>query len=247
MKKIIILIMSTIFVFGCNIVSNPCNKINEETLKDEFKKAFHIDFEKVLEKNEVKGTNLCQIVIEKGGNFGVFYAAPDNKTFFIGGDIYREGKFLTRLTLDRIQEKKFEAYKEEIEKVVAFSFKPEGASKYIYMITDPDCPFCEKAKSSVREWANSRKIEVKVILFPLQQIHPQAREKTIRGICSGMTYEDYLNSKWEGKSCDRGLEKINKTVELMRKISVDGTPTFISYNGKRMVGFSEEGLNRIIE
>lgn len=247
MKKIIFSFFLIISIVSCNITSNPCTKINEETLKKELKQAFKVEFDKILEKNHVKGTNLCQIVIEMAGNFGIFYVAPDNKTFFIGGDIYRDGEFLTRVALNRIQEKSFAEFKNEIEKVVAFSYKPEGASKYIYMITDPDCPFCEKAKVLVKNWADSRKIEVKVILFPLEQIHPQAKEKSIKGICSDMSYNDYLNSKWDGKSCEGGLKKINDTIELMKKMSVNGTPTFISYNGKRMVGFTEEGLDKIIE
>ncbi len=247
MKKFIVLIFCLIFMVSCNMSPNPCTKINEETIKNELKQAFKADFDKILEKNDVKGTNLCQIVIEKAGNFGIFYVAPDNKTFFIGGDVYKEGEFLTKAALNRIQEKSFSDFKNEIEKVVAFSFKPEGAKKYVYMITDPDCPFCEKAKVLVKEWADSRKIEVKVILLPLEQLHPQAKEKSIKGICSDMSYNDYLNSKWDGKSCESGLKKINDTIELMKKMAVNGTPTFISYNGKRMVGFTKEGLDKIIE
>jgi thiol:disulfide interchange protein DsbC len=33
----------------------------------------------------------------------------------------------------------------------------------------------------------------------------------------------------------------------MQKIGINGTPSFISYNGKRFVGFSPEGLDSIIQ
>lgn len=247
MKRLIILIFCIFFLVSCNMVSNPCTKIKEETLKNELKQAFNVYFDKILEKNEIKGTNLCQIVIETAGNFGIFYVASDSKTFFIGGDVYKDGVLMGKATLNRMQEKSFSEFKSEIEKVVAFSFKPEGAKNHIYMITDPDCPFCEKAKVLVKDWANTRKIEVKVILFPLEQIHPQAKDKIIRGICSNMNYNDYLNSKWDGKICEDGSKKISESITLMKKMAVNGTPTFISYNGKRFVGFSPEGLDKIIE
>lgn len=246
MKKFIILIFCSIFIFSCNMASNPCTKIKEKDIKNELKQAFKADFDKILEKNEIKGTNLCQIVIEKAGNFGIFYVASDSKTFFIG-DVYKDGVLLGKVALSRMQEKSFADFKNEIENVVAFSFKPEGAKNYIYMITDPDCPFCEKAKMLVKDWADSRKIEVKVILFPLEQLHSQAKDKSVKGICSGMNYNDYLNSKWDGKICENGSKKINETIALMKKMAVNGTPTFISYSGKRFVGFSQEGLDKIIE
>jgi|YNPMSStandDraft_2_1061718.scaffolds.fasta_scaffold02609_3 thiol:disulfide interchange protein DsbC len=246
MKKFI-LILSIFFLISCNITSNPCTKIKEDDLKNQLKKAFNVEFDKILEKNDVKGTNLCQVVLEMGGNFGILYVSPDIKTFFIGGDIYKDGVFLSKTTLNKIQEKNFEEYKNNIEKVVAFSYKPEGAQKFIYMVTDPDCPFCEKSKELVKQWAEARKVEVKVILFPLERLHPQAKEKSVKGICSGMQFKDYLNSNWSGKVCDEGLKKIEDSIVLMQKIGINGTPSFISYNGKRFVGFSPEGLDSIIQ
>jgi thiol:disulfide interchange protein DsbC len=229
------------------MAGNPCIKIKEEKLKLELQKAFNASFDKILEKNEIKGTNICQIIVEQAGNFGVLYVSSDSKTFFVGGEVYKDGVFLSKAALTKIYERVFLDFKHEIEKIVAFSYKPEGTKKYIYMITDPDCSFCEKAKGLVKDWADARKVEVKVILFPLEKIHPQAKDKSVRGICSGMNYNDYLNSKWDGKLCEEGSKKINDTIALMKKIAVNGTPTFISYNGKRFIGFSQEGLDKIIE
>lgn len=246
MKKLFFMSLTLLFVLSCNMTSNPCSKIKEADLKSELKRAFNLDIEKIFEKNEVKGTNLCQIVVQNRGNFGILYAAPDSKTFFIGGDVYREGELLGKVTLNRIHENNFSQFKEEIEKVVAFSYKPEGAQKYVYMITDPDCPFCERSKEQVKQWADMRKVEVKVILFPLERIHPQAKDKSIKGICSKMNFNDYLKANYGGNTCDEGLRKINETTSLMEKIAISGTPTFISHNGKRLVGFSPDGLDKIV-
>lgn len=235
------LIFLIISLSSCNLNTNPCTNIKEKELKETLK----IDFDSIVEKNEIKGTNLCQIVIQRNGGFNIFYAYPDGKTF-IFGDIYKNGTFLSKATLERIQEKAFKNFQTEIDKVVVFSYKPEGANKYIYMITDPDCPFCEKAKQEVKKWADLKKVEIKVVFFPLETLHPQAKDKAIRAVCSGMTYNDYMNSKWAGQLCNDGTKKIQDSIALMKKINVNGTPSFISFNGKRIVGFYPEGLDSII-
>ncbi|GAB6183483.1 thioredoxin fold domain-containing protein [Thermodesulfovibrio hydrogeniphilus] len=227
---------------SCNMSSNPCSNIKEDAIKS----ALKIDFDKLVEKNDIKGTNLCQIVIQKAGHINVFYAFPDGKTFLFG-DVYQNGEFLNKATLARLQQSIFQNFSAEIEKVVAFSYKPEGANKYVYLITDPDCPFCERSKQAVKEWADSRKVEVKVIFFPLEQLHPQAKDKSIKAVCSGMDYQGYLNSDWKGQLCDEGKKKIEASIALMSQIQINGTPSFISYNGKRAVGFSPEGLDSIIK
>jgi len=221
--------------------SNPCTNLKEESIKNVLK----IDFDSLVEKNEIKGTNLCQIIIQKNGKFNIFYAFPDGKTF-IFGDIFHNGELLNRTALNRLQQDAFNNYKTELESVVAFSYKPEGASKYIYLITDPDCPFCERSKQAIKDWAESKKVEIRVIFFPLEQLHPQAKDKAIKAVCSKMDYKGYIESKWTGTTCEEGIKKIEASISLMPKIQVNGTPSFISYNGKRFVGFSPEGLDSII-
>ena len=239
--KIFLACSLLICLLACSMNSNPCSNIKEETLKE----TLHVDFGSIVEKNEIKGTNLCQIVIQKSGGYNIFYSYPDGKTF-IFGDIYKDGIFLSKATLNKLQEKTFHNYDLEIDKVVAFSYKPQGATKHIYMITDPSCPFCEKAKEAVKQWADLRKVEVRVIFFPLERLHPDSKDKAIKAVCSGMTFNDYLTSKWTGQSCAEGNKKIENSIALMQKLYVNGTPTFISFNGKRSVGFSPEGLDSII-
>lgn len=240
LKKLSFLILTIPMLISCNLSSNPCESIKEKELKDALKSEFSI-----VEKNEVKGTNLCQVVIEKNGIFNIFYTTADGKTF-IFGDVFKDGVFLNKATLDRLNEKTFLNFKQDIEKLVAFSYKPDGATKYVYFITDPDCPFCERSKEAIKQWADSRKVEIKVVFFPLEQLHPQAKDKAIKAVCSGMNYNDYVNSKWRGQNCQEGLKKIEDSIALMQKLNINGTPSFISYNGKRALGFSPENLDKII-
>jgi len=243
MRKVgFFLIFLMIALSSCKLSGNPCSTVKEKDLKETLK----INFDSIIEKNEIKGTNLCQVVVQRNGGFSIFYAYPDGKTF-IFGDIYKDGTFLSKATLERMQEKLFKNFLSEIDSVVAFSYKPEGYNKYIYMITDPDCPFCEKTKAAVKQWADANKVEIKVILLPLESLHPQAKDKSIKAVCSGMQYDDYLNSRWTGNKCSEGVKKIEDSIALMKKININGTPSFISFNGKRLMGFSPQELDNIIK
>ena len=159
----------------------------------------------------------------------------------------RYTQYYIRVSIIVLCKKLFKNFLSEIESVVAFSYKPEGYNKYVYMITDPDCPFCEKSKEAVKQWADANKVEIKVIFFPLESLHPQAKDKAIKAVCSGMKYDDYLNSRWTGNKCSEGVKKIEDSIALMKKININGTPSFISFNGKRLMGFSPQELDNIIK
>ncbi len=61
-----------------------------------------------------------------------FYAYPDGKTF-IFGDIYKDGVFLSKVALERIQEKSFKDFQSEIEKNCCIFLQTRGCYQvYLY-------------------------------------------------------------------------------------------------------------------
>src|ERR1700690_2387725 len=52
-----------------------------------------------------------------------------------------------------------------------FVYNPAG-KKSVIMFTDPDCPYCLKAKEKLQNYAGEYRVVVKY--FPLEQIHPGA-------------------------------------------------------------------------
>jgi protein-disulfide isomerase len=62
-----------------------------------------------------------------------------------------------------------------------------------------------------------------------------------------MTYDNYLSSQYQGETCKDGEAKVAKSIEAGRMFGVNGTPTFIAANGKRVSGFIPDQLRGIMQ
>lgn len=188
--------------------------------------------------------NTCQVVIQNSGRRSVLYVSTDLKAV-IAGEIFKDRKAVSQDALARMDQSVFSNTVETLDRAVAFSHKPEGATKYVYFFTDPDCAYCDRAKEKVLQWSDKMQVEVKVVFFPLQ-MHPNARGKAIKGICSSMTYGDYMQGKYGDKQCAEGDDKIKLSIEVAENLNITGTPTFIGAHGKKVSGFNEKLMGGIL-
>jgi len=213
--------------------------------KDLLVKHIPFPFEKVIEMKPLKDLDMCQVIILINGNNAPLYV-PGTKDAVIAGDIFRNRTPLSRNAIDHIEAQSFDKYEKDIRGAVAFTYKPSTTIKgLIYMITDPDCPYCEKAKEPVKRFADENGLEIRVVFYPLP-FHPGAKDKAVKGICGKMDYNDYLASRYDGDLCGEGEEKIGRSIEMVRKLGVNGTPTFINGNGRRVSGFVPDQLKSLL-
>jgi thiol:disulfide interchange protein DsbC len=63
------------------------------------------------------------------------------------------------------------------------AFKAGSGDKTFYYVSDPECPFCEKAEQILKEMIDQNKITVKVLLYPLLPMHKDAEPQSIAIIC----------------------------------------------------------------
>lgn len=218
-----------------------CSGVTKELLSS--KLPFQVD--EVLDRQPIADLKLCQAIIRVQAQKGAVYVTA-NKEGVLLGDLFRNKQRQATKAMDSLSEKAFKKNEKELPAVVAFSYKPAGAKKHIYMFTDPDCPACNQTKADVQKWAAEKKVEVRVVLFPLP-MHPAAKEKSIKGICGGMTFENYLAGEYPGESCKDGENKVAASIDLANRIGVAATPTFIGPKGKKSEGYSPQGLDKIIQ
>jgi len=186
--------------------------------------------------------SLCETIIKAEGDYIPVYASKQGD-FLILGEMFSSKVHISRESVLKHERKAFEANKEALDKAVAFTYVPKGAiTEVLYFITDPQCPHCENAKGQVREIADKKGLELRVIFFPISSL---SRDKAIKGICSKMTYEDYLIGKYAGVSCPEGQEKIEASMKIGRKLKVGGVPTFITSKGLILEGFNAEGIGSL--
>ncbi|MCB5186329.1 DsbC family protein [Methylobacillus gramineus] len=112
-----------------------------------------------------------------------------------------------------------------------------NGSKKLVVFSDPDCPYCKRLEQ--KELTGITDVTIYTFLFPLEQLHPDAGNKSRAIWCApdrAKAWQDWvLNGqlpKAQG-TCDTPIEKV---AELGKKMNVTSTPTLIFADGKRMLG-----------
>jgi thiol:disulfide interchange protein DsbC len=242
MKKVLTVVCLILTVFTATLASSENQNCN--ITPDDINKHFVVPVYVIDEVTDLKDQQLCQIFLYIYGQPAVLYM-PYSKAYLIGGELFVNKQMFTQTKIMHMEAKHFNEYKDQVESLVAFTYKPaRDSGKYIYFFTDPECPYCEQAKTKIKQLADEKGITVKVVLFPLP-IHPGAKDKAIRLICSKATYEDYLKNDYKGTTCPQGEEKVNKSLEIAEKLKINGTPTFISQDGKRIPGLNLSALEQL--
>ncbi len=114
--------------------------------------------------------------------------------------------------------------------------KGNGTRK-IAVFSDVDCPYCKRLERN--ELSNIDDVTIYTFLYPLEQLHPNAAEKSKLIWCAAnreQAWKDWiLNDKLpkSAGNCEVPLEEVG---ELARKVGVSSTPTLIFSDGKRMMG-----------
>lgn len=250
LKKFLLLFTVLIPIYilsGCGQTSAKCP--TKDQVKAQVKDLIPQDFtvESVSNLKEIK--SLCEVVIKVGTQPVVFYMDGESNYLLTGSLISLKDK--KNLTRERQQEfmKVSQEILKELEKHVNLKFG-EG-EKYIYKITDPDCPFCKRSQPILEEWAKKNAVEVRYILFPLP-IHPEAFPKSVAMICGKgdvkNLYEGLSQDFISKNQCEEGKRAVESNIMLMEKLGVSGTPTFVGMNGKIHSGVpTEEDLNNLIK
>jgi len=112
-----------------------------------------------------------------------------------------------------------------------------NGSRKIAVFSDPDCPFCKRLEQ--KELVNITDVTIYTFLLPLEQLHPDAANKSKAIWCApdrAKAWQDWAINNQLAKndtSCDQPLAKV---ADLAKKLGVTSTPTIFFADGKRMLG-----------
>jgi thiol:disulfide interchange protein DsbC len=180
-----------------------------------------------------------EVVIEQGGRKVVLYVTKDGKYAFQGNLFDVAG---TNLMKERVEE----LNKVDFAKIPfddAIVIKKGDGSKKLVMVTDVDCPYC---KTSFIWLQDQTDYTLYVFLMPLDQLHPQAREKSIKILCSKDPVTALVlaetNMEVPAEKCAAGEAKLKKQTDFGTSVGITGTPLFILDTGAKMMGFNQQGL-----
>lgn len=108
-------------------------------------------------------------------------------------------------------------------------------SRVVAVFSDPDCPYCKKLEGELAKIDN---VTVYTFMYPLEQLHPEAKTKSISVWCSGNRQAAWQQTVLTGAppklaACNN---PINDNLVLGSRLGVTGTPTLISMDGRLMPG-----------
>ncbi len=238
--KILLLFFVLLGFISCSSVSysNTC-PTKEEVQKKLSVLKRKLTIEKV-EKTPIPG--ICEVIVKLSDiQKGIFYIDSTGR-YIITGSIL-DIKTLKNLTRERLQaiNKRFISKSElsKLDKMVDIVY---GKSKnVVYFITDPDCPFCKRAERILDKLVKEGKLTVKVILLPLEVLHPDAKKKAISLVCDNKGFKALMKGYKSSNQCERGKEKIDKNIDyLINHLKVRATPTFIFPDGEVRPGIINE-------
>ncbi|WP_050545907.1 DsbC family protein [Pseudomonas syringae] len=121
----------------------------------------------------------------------------------------------------------------------AFTRVKGDGSRKIYLFSDPDCPYCHELESQV--FTKLDNITIYTFMFPIESLHPQAKAKAESIWCLP---EGERAAAWDklmagtapaAANCDN---PVARNVSLAESLGIQGTPTMISADGRKMPGMT---------
>lgn len=163
----------------------------------------------------------------------VFYVTEDGR-YILAGPLLdvQAGRNLTEGRLEQINLIAFDSLP------LAWAIKRVKGSgaRRMAIFEDPDCPYCKTLEQTL---AGIDNVAVYVFLYPIDQIHPDAAEKSKAVWCAkdrAQAWDDIMRSgvvPANAADCDNPITKI---VAFAKQHRITGTPTTILSDGRRLVG-----------
>jgi thiol:disulfide interchange protein DsbC len=171
---------------------------------------------------------LSEVVM--GGN--VAYVDESGR-YFLFGRLFdmQDQRDLTAERIDHVTRTDFSALPVD---AAIVSVRGSGARK-LAVFSDPDCPHCRALE---RELARLDDVTIYTFLYPLEALHPGARDKAIAVWCAPDRAKAWAALMLRGigptaSSCDH---PVDRNLALGSRLRVQGTPTLFAGDGRRHVG-----------
>ncbi len=202
----------------------PSGNVLEKGIQKTFRQKI-----KVIKVKPSKMPGVCQVQVKFRGMTRLIYS-DTNGDFLLAGQLFdtKTGKNLTRETLAEINRLGPKELK-KLKNLSAFSLGSKGP--VVYLVTDPQCPYCKKAEEILEPLAKDGKLQVRYLLFPLK-FHKGAKEECISIICDKKGLEGFKNRYRSENQCEKGKKQVDETVKFLMSKGISGTPTYIFPDGR---------------
>lgn len=201
------------------------------------------DLEKIKKNIEAKMGGAKIEALTKTPYAGLFEAVSEGEIFYVGaeGDMAFFGNIIDlkterNITAERGKEVAAAGFAKLPLDAAIKTVRGNGSRK-VAVFTDPDCPYCKQLE---KELIDVNNVTVYTYLFPLDQLHPDARNKSKAIWCSpdkSKAWLDFMLKNTALKDAPANCEvPFAKIEELGRKYKVRGTPLVLFASGEKVPG-----------
>ncbi len=107
-------------------------------------------------------------------------------------------------------------------------------SRRVAIFSDPDCPYCKQLENNI---ANLTNVTIYLYLFPIDQLHPQAKAKSVGVWCAADQVKAWdglmLRNEVPTGQCEN---PVDRNIALAEAMGINGTPTVILPDGSIIPG-----------
>jgi len=208
MKNIVLFMLLSLVLPGAVNASADVAEECRQVISDKFPR---IQAENITVSPE---PHFCEI--HTGNN--ILYMNPKQRFFLFGDLVDFDGRNLTAEARQRIVAEKVAAL--PLDNALRLG---KGETQVI-MFVDPDCPACRSVEKFLLSDEVLENLSVYIFLFPLEKIHPHAREHSLEILCA-----------------DNPREKIQEFAQGKETESEQMAPDCLKDAGKRLDAMTEAG------
>lgn len=223
--KRIVLLLS---VFVIVLVSVSCTKPDYKKITDDFIKAStplkDYTIREVADTGSPNWKAVIVYVKQDRANMPIpFFVSSDGKSIVPNSMVFVNNKPIFTKKLEP-ELGKIDFKLTEKDRIV---YNPSG-KKTVFIFTDPDCPYCMKAKEKLQNYNGEYRVVVKY--FPLEQIHPGATQKAIGEQAEWLkkTRKDIANS---ADTLREAKGMVEEDIMEAQKAQIGGVPTYVMEDG----------------
>jgi thiol:disulfide interchange protein DsbC len=180
--------------------------------------------------------------VAKSPYFGLYEVLLDDRliytdakvSYLVVGSIY-DTNSKTNLTEERQRKLNRIAWDELPLQLAIKKVKGDG-SRRLAVFSDADCPFCARLEKEIEPLTN---VTIYTFLFPIDQLHPQAAQKSRQIWCSPdpvKAWDEFFRTGTAPDNAGDCPNPVAETQQLGNRLRVTATPTLIFADGSVVPG-----------
>ena len=206
---------------------------------------------KLVSVDPVPGLPLFEVQVAQWGAGKVGYTDKDVSYVYVNGDLYvGKSGAIKNFTKESANARAYNLIKQlPFDKALTFTYG--AGARTVVIFEDPDCPLCQQLEEDFKKAGPSLNMTVKILPFPLTQLHPQAEARSRHLFCTANpegAWNEWMTTPAVRKNWDAFAAKhpadptcarasaVDEVLAVADKLGLNQTPILMFDNGMTFNG-----------